>query len=186
MKVTEFNFTDHLSLNPKTGIAKFGDQRIVIMNAISVGRMILNMIDIGGINMAKIMTRRFWETAGREDAKQLKQEFNPDGDMDWIALGPTIHTWQGIVKAVPTALDFDRNTGKFFMQGDWENSFFAEQYLKAYGKSKEPVCWMLSGYATGYGSEFFGKPVICRETKCVAMGDDSCQFTIKPSAEWEE
>lgn len=185
MKASDFNLQQAIKLDPNTGIATFSKHRIVIFDADSIGRLMQEMIDIGGTNTAKVLMRRFGEANGHSDARLLKEEFAPDDDMNWIALGPTIHTWEGIVKATPTALEYDRATGKFFMQGTWENSFIAEQYIKIYGKSKEAVCWLLSGYATGYCTEFFGKTLMCKETMCVAKGDPHCQFTIKPPEEWD-
>lgn len=185
MKVSEIDLKRDLIFDPENGILKFGSQRMVIFSAHSIGRLISRLMDIGGVETAQVMMRLFGEAAGHDDAKLLKQEFAPDTDVDWIAMGPTIHTWEGIVKAELTALDYDRSTGKFFMQGKWINSFFAEQYLKLLGPSTTAVCWMLSGYATGYASEFFGAPLQCKETMCVAKGDPYCQFTIKPPDEWE-
>jgi hypothetical protein len=158
---------------------------MVIFSADSIGLLLSEIINVGGLRMAQVFMRRFGEAAGRDDARLLKKEFRPDTDLDWIAMGPNIHTWEGIVKATPSALEYDRSTGKFFMQGTWDNSFFAGQYKKLYGMATEPVCWMLSGYATGYASEFFGANLLCKETLCVAKGDPHCQFTIKPAAEWE-
>ena len=184
MKVSEISLQRDMKFDPDGGIVRFGSQRMVIFSADSIGRLLWEIIDVGGLRMAQVFLRRFGEAAGRDDARLLKHEFNPDTDLDWIAMGPTIHTWEGIVKATPTALEYDRATGKMFMQGTWENSFFAQQYVRLFGPSTEPVCWMLSGYATGYASEFLGSDVLCKETMCVAQGDPHCQFTIKPKIEW--
>ena len=185
MKASEINLKENLKFDPENGVVTFGSQRMVIFSAHAIGRLMSKLMDVGGVELAQVMMRIFGEAAGRDDAKLLKVEFSPDTDLDWLAMGPTLHTWEGIVKAVPTALEFDRDSGQFFMQGNWLNSFIAEQYVKLYGPTTFPVCWMLVGYATGYGSEFFGTPLVCRETMCVAKGDPHCQFTIKPPDDWE-
>ncbi len=180
----EFNLTSDLRFVPEEGKLLFKDTRMVIMNSNFFSNFLKAMIDFGGVGMAKVTTRMFWEQAGREDALFIKKEFEPDTDLDWLALGPTIHSWMGLVKATPTSVEFDRKTGKFFMQGNWENSFIADSWLSLYGESKEPVCWMLSSYATGYASAFFGMDLLCKETMCIAKGDPHCQFTIKNKDAW--
>jgi predicted hydrocarbon binding protein len=180
MKVSEFKFDEYLSFNPEHGRILFKDQRMVMMSADSFGDLLKEIIDIGGLNMARVFMRRFGETAGRNDARTIKNTLSPDTDIDWLALGPMIHSWEGIVRAVPETIDIDRASGKFYMTGIWEDSFFAEQYLKHYPKSKDSVCWLLTGYATGYASEFFGKKLLATEPTCRGKGDDMCRFEIRP------
>ena len=42
--------------------------------------------------------------------------------------------------------------------------------MPSYGISSEPVCWLQTGYPSGYTTKLFGKPVIFREIECVGMG----------------
>jgi purine catabolism regulator len=178
MKVSEFKLSEELQFKPEKGRVLFRDQRMVIMSADSFGTLLKEIVDIGGVNMARVFMRRFGETAGRDDARTIKETLAPDTDMDWLALGPAIHSWEGIVRAVPEQIELDRAAGKFYMKGLWEDSFFAEQYLKHFKKSNDPVCWLLTGYATGYASEFFGMKLVARETSCRGKGDDVCRFEI--------
>jgi hypothetical protein len=184
VRAAEINLQKDLMFDPDSGIVRFGHQRMVIMSADSFGKLLWEIIDVGGLRLAQVFLRRFGEAAGCDDARLLKNEFKPDTDLDWIAMGPTIHTWEGIVKATPTVLEYDRAAGKMLMQGTWENSFFAEQYVRLFGRATEPVCWMLSSYATGYASEFLGSEMLCKETICAAQGNPHCLFTIKPRGEW--
>lgn len=185
MKVTDFNLANSISYNPAEGQVKLGSQRMVIMPSHSVGMLLDEIIKTGGENMARIFFRRWGEAAGRDDASLLKSEYNPDTDIDWIALGPFIHSWEGIVAAAPTFLEFDRSAGTFHMKGEWKNSFFAEEWLKVVGKSARPACDILTGYATGYASAFFGGDLLAKETTCVACGDDICRFEIRLRSAWE-
>jgi hypothetical protein len=38
--------------------------------------------------------------------------------------------------------------------------------------------------ALGWGSVFFGAPVICIEPTCVGRGDDLCRFEIRDAKSW--
>src|SRR5205823_5747060 len=61
----------------------------------------------------------------------------------------------------------------------WINSFEAEQHLKHIGMSDSPVCWTLTGYASGYASAVLGREVRVFEKACVAKGDPKCIVTAK-------
>ena len=184
MKASDINLEQSLKFDPEHGLLTFGPQRMVIMSANALFRLSALIIDIGGVETARVFIPRFGEAAGRDDAKLLKEQLSPDTDVDWLAMGPTIHAWEGLVKPSVDALEMDREANKFFLQGKWENSFMAQEYLNVFGPSTEPVCWLLSGYATGYCSEVFGQPLLCKETMCVAKGDPYCQFTVKSKSEW--
>lgn len=67
-----------------------------------------------------------------------------------------------------------------------EEGYEAEYYLETYGKSKEPVCFTLSGVFSAlmdlsYGSEYptgiYTFETV--ETKCRAKGDNFCEFETK-------
>ena len=88
MKVSEFKFDEHLLYKPEQGRILFKDQRMVMMSADSFGTLLKEIIDIGGVNMARVFMRRFGETAGRNDARTIKNTLSPDTDIDWLALGP--------------------------------------------------------------------------------------------------
>ncbi|MET0049068.1 MAG: sigma 54-interacting transcriptional regulator, partial [Sedimenticola sp.] len=76
--------------------------------------------------------------------------------------------------------------GKFHGEFTWDNSFEAAEHLRLYGVSKQPVCWNLLGYATGYTSNFMGKPIYYKEVECVGKGDKQCRIIGKPRDEWDD
>jgi predicted hydrocarbon binding protein len=178
MKADDFKLSELLSFNPQEGKLLFKHERMVMISADSFGDLVKEIIDIGGVNMARVFMRRFGETAGRNDARTIKDDLKPDTDDDWLSFGPAIHAWEGIVKSVPEKIELDMAAKKLYMKVKWENSFFAEQYVKHYGKSKDPVCWLLTGYATGYLSEVMGKKMICKELSCKGKGDDACIMEV--------
>ena len=66
----------------------------------------------------------------------------------------------------------------------WTNSYEADIHLAEFGKSTEPVCHTLTGYASGWCSSFFGQPLLAIEPTCRGRGDDVCRFEIKPVSAW--
>ncbi len=57
----------------------------------------------------------------------MKTNYEFDSEMDLLASGPVIHTWEGIVHAQPKEIKFDPDTREFFFTGVWSNSYEAEQ-----------------------------------------------------------
>ncbi|MGG3466723.1 XylR N-terminal domain-containing protein [Neobacillus pocheonensis] len=57
-------------------------------------------------------------------------------------------------------------------KGKWIDSSEANVHLKHHGLSDIPVCYTLTGYASGYMSTDCRKSVIVKETSCIAKGDD--------------
>ncbi|MGC9444024.1 MAG: V4R domain-containing protein [Candidatus Methanospirareceae archaeon] len=57
-----------------------------------------------------------------------------------------------------------------------ENSFIA----KNYGKSEVPVCHFLRGYYAGMGEVLTHRAMDAEEVKCIACGDELCEFVLKP------
>lgn len=49
-------------------------------------------------------------------------------------------------------------------------------YAEAYGPSKQGVCHFIRGVFAGVAQTIFGIKVEARETKCRAMGDETCHF----------
>jgi hypothetical protein len=138
-----------------------------------------------GMEKARKLFLRFGYQHGYADCMQMKINYEFDNEIELLATGPTIHSWEGIVKATPLAMpEFDREKGTFLFKGTWTNSYEAEQHLSSREASKDPVCWTLMGYASGYGTAFFGSPVIAIEQACVGMGNDHCEWWIQPPSVW--
>ncbi|NJN95796.1 MAG: PAS domain S-box protein [Anaerolineales bacterium] len=127
---------------------------------------------------------RFGYSQGRGDAAMLAETFNWETDMDWLAAGPSLHMLEGVVQVLPEFIEFNRETGSFYMHGAWLNSYEAEEHLRRFGQSTQPVCWTLTGYASGYATRFFGKELLAIETECVGKGDSRCYWEIRPIDDW--
>ncbi len=58
------------------------------------------------------------------------------------------------------------------------NSFEIPEYR---GKAKEPVCHFLEGFLCSYLEIVYSmEGLVCEEVRCQAMGDDICEFVLKP------
>lgn len=186
MKATDFNLPAEIKFAFETGITTFRDTRLVLFNSDSVGLLRQNLIEELGWEKARAFFLRFGYINGYSDFMQMKIGHQFDSEMDLLAAGPVIHTWEGVVQATPREIRFDRTTGEFYFTGVWSNSYEAEQHLCFNDRAADPVCWSLTGYASGWCSGFFGTKLIAMEPKCVGKGDAHCEWKIQPPAAWGE
>ncbi len=184
MKATDFDLSKDLKLDPATGIATFRDSRLVVLDAAALGLLRQDLVEKLGMEEARRLFLRFGYQHGYSDFLQMKLAYEFDSEMDLLASGPVIHSWEGIVQATPKEIRFDRGTKEFYFTGVWTNSYEAEQYLTFNHTTHEPVCWSLMGYASGWCTAFFGSPVIAIEPVCMGKGDDHCEWLIQPPEAW--
>jgi rsbT co-antagonist protein RsbR len=137
-----------------------------------------------GEGLARSIFARFGYQCGQGDFETLTRLYTWDTDQDRLAAGPMLHTWEGLVRAEPTLLEYDRAAGTFRMAGTWQNSYEAEVHLEQLGKSDGPVCHSLTGFASGWATAFFGKPLLAIETQCMGQEDAHCAFEIRPPDRW--
>jgi len=185
MKATDFDLSKELKFDMGSGLTTFQSSRLIILDTNAMGLLRQRILDAVGMRNAREMLLKFGYQNGFSDFLQMQLAHQFDSEMDLLGVGPVIHTWEGIVQAVPNNdLRFDRKTGEFFFSGKWRNSYEAEQHLCFNEPAQEPVCWTLMGYASGWGSAFFAKPLVAVETNCVGKGDKHCEWTIQPPSAW--
>ncbi len=186
MIAKDFNLAKEINFDISKGMTTFKDSRLLIFDANSFGLLRQSVIEILGMEKAREFFLRFGYQNGYTDLMQMKVNYSFVSEMELLASGPVMHTWKGIVKATPNKLRYNREKGEFYFTGTWKNSYEAEQHLSFHHYSDEPVCWSLMGYASGWCTGFFGEPVLAIEPKCVGMGDDHCEWEIKPINEWDK
>lgn len=184
MKATDFNLPKDMEFNFETGVTRFKGTRLVLFDANAIGLLRHRIVQELGMEKARGIYLKFGYQHGFSDFLQIKTNYEFDSEMDQLASGPVIHTWEGIVQATPTEIRFNKTTGEFYFTGRWTNSYEAEQYLQFNHAASEPVCWTLTGYASGWCTAFFGKPLLAIEPVCVGKGDATCAWLIKPVKEW--
>lgn len=184
MKVQDIDLRKLLLFEPDTGRVLLGDERYVVFRMEAMAALRKVLFSQVGPKLLRSILSQFGFRCGYGDFQSFNRRFDWDSDLDRIAAGPVLHTWEGIVRADPTLLEFDRATGHFHMQGTWKNSYEAAVHLQEFGPTDVPVCHTLTGYASGWASAFIGFEVIATEPTCIAKGDSICSFHIKPPADW--
>lgn len=184
MKAQDFNFEKDLKFNMEKGMTTFKDTRLVIFDTEAIGLLRKMIIDEIGKEKARKMFLKFGYQHGYADFMQMELNYKFDSEIDLLASGPVIHTWEGVVQATPKELKIDRKKKEMYFTGVWRNSYEAEQHLMNFEKDSDPVCWSLMGYASGWCSAFLGRKTIAIEPVCVGKGDDHCEWEIKPEEDW--
>lgn len=186
MKAQDLNLKDILEFRPLEGKILVGSDRMLLFRKGAFATLRNMIIDQVGPTLANSILTKFAFRNGQEDYHLLAKMFRWETEEDRLAAGPMMHAWSGIVSVEPTFMQYNRVTGHFHFKGIWKNSYEAEIHLETFGKSSTPVCSTLTGYGSGWCSAFFGSPVLEIETKCVACGDEHCEWEIRGLKDWGE
>lgn len=160
------------------------DQRMVLMQSQVLGRLRQEIIDAFGMEVAKGIFMRVGYMQGVRDAELIQKRFPNEDLTHALAAGPRVHTLEGFVKVVTKHFEFDVEKGTYFGEFHWHDSSEAGEHIAHHGLASEPVCWMQTGYPSGYTSTLFGRPVIFREIECSGMGATRCHVVGQNAEEW--
>jgi hypothetical protein len=187
MQAHEFKLPEHLDRKAEKGKILFKGERMVMMSADSYASFLRQIIDLGGVNMAKILIRRFGEEDGKRQMRVAREKKIMDTDWDAFVFAPISAGWEGLVAAQVTEFELSKDEPqKCKIKGTWKNSFIPKKFVEFFGKSRDPICWVLAGYASGSGTEWFEnkRRVVCKEISCIAQGNEFCEFDIRFEEDW--
>lgn len=186
MKPEDLLLADVLDFRPDRGTIRLQEQRVVILSATAMGLLRKELLDSLGGDTARRLLLRFGFADGYHDAVNLRDRSGWADPIEGLRAGATLHTLEGIVRAVPLRLEFDATSGKFDAEMEWHDSYEAEQHVFHYGTGALPVCWTLVGYVSGYASACLGKEVYFAETACLGQGAPHCKLVGMEAARWGE
>ena len=116
----------------------------------------------------------------------MKRIFRWDSLDELVKAGARLHSLQGVARTSVKQLELDEKRGTIIMEVVWHDSSEAEEHLIEIGRSEAPVCWILSGYASGYATHCMNREVYFVEEKCKAKGDRVCSAIGKDRESWGE
>ena len=159
-------------------------RRLVLHDIHAFAQFRKDLVEMVGLEPARRMFTRFGYFWGQADAAAMKRIFEWDNLEEWIKAGPRLHTLQGVARTVVKSLKADAAAKRFHMEVVWHDSGEAEEHIIELGKSATPVCWMLTGYASGYASFCLDTEVFFVEQQCLANGHRSCIAIGKDRTSW--
>ena len=134
-------------------------RRLVLHDLNALALMRKDLAEAEGPDQARRLLTRFGYFWGQADAAAMRRLFQWDSTLELLRAGARLHTLQGAAKTVIRSLDWEEASGHFTMEVLWHNSAEAEKHQIALGPSQVPVCWILTGYASGYASYVLNKEI---------------------------
>ena len=181
MRASDLDLKELLQFEPDGGILRFANERVLLLDAVALGILRRELIELLGASGARAVLTRFGYAHGWRTAENLRSGFPWDTDDEWRHAGGRLHTLQGLVRVQsPGPRDGSRPIGDSI----WHDSYEAEQHLLHLGTSDEPVCWTLTGFASGYLSRAHGTEIYCLEERCRGKGDAYCRLVGRTREEW--
>jgi two-component system, NtrC family, response regulator HydG len=182
MRLDDLNLAELLSAEPGSGVLRFGEERVLLFDAVALGLLRRQLIDDLGHSAARALLTRFGFAHGWRTAEMARRGVPWSDQRQWQLAGGRLHMLQGWVRFQPTEERSDEEAP--FAEALWHDSYEAEQHLLLVGRSDDPVCWTLCGYASGYLSLVQGHEVYCIEQSCVGRGDPVCHMLGRPREQW--
>ncbi|MFQ5945571.1 MAG: sigma 54-interacting transcriptional regulator, partial [Anaerolineae bacterium] len=184
MRAEELKVFELLDFRSGEGIISFHDQRMLLYDADVLGILRRELVDTVGWKVARGLLTRLGYADGYRDAHTLRGLFRWESLEEWYRAGPVLHALEGKALAVRTRMTGLSDGGRFEIEIKWENCHETEQHLRHLGSAPEPVCWTLTGYASGYFSACLGEEVYFVETDCCATGQGCCRAIGKRRSDW--
>ncbi|MBX7218756.1 MAG: sigma 54-interacting transcriptional regulator [Blastocatellia bacterium] len=172
----ELKLFDLLRHDEAAGTIHIKNRRVLLIDADAFGLLRKGIIEQVDALQARRILAGFGYARGFRDALTCKDLFAPPGAREWAQAGIHLHAQEGFVSPRPSYYRIEPEAGIFEAEGEWVNSFEAEQHLKHLGPCEIPVCWTLIGYASGFQSAVMGREVFFIETECIGKGDARCRY----------
>lgn len=181
MRAKDLNIRELLTTSPDSGVIHIMGQRVLLFDALALGLLREELISTLGINAAQGILTRFGYAHGWRTAEMLRRDYPELFKDSWT--GPHLHALYGLV----TPETNKRHNGEAdapLVEGTWHDSYEAEQHRLRFGEANEPICWTLTGFASGYVSNRTGREVYFLETACCGMGDPVCRVEGRYKEKW--
>ena len=170
------------------GTIYFGNDRSILTSVSAFGTLRRDLIKNIGYHRVKGFLFNYGQALGKQDARKAV-ETHRLSKKEKILYGTVIHEMQGHAHVKVTKLELTHNarSGKssVHMEGKWKNSYEAEEHMRQFGIAKDPVCYTLTGYASGYLTEICQQPVVLKEVACEGKGDEECYWIGKSLDIWD-
>ena len=175
-----------IAFAPAQGNIWMFGRRYLLMQGATFGEIRRELINELGLEKARgIYTSTGWH-AGARLARQVAQQW-PEGDHGSLySAGPRLHMLEGMVNVETIHFEINSEAGSFYTDLYWHNSLEAQAHLAHHGTAGECVCWMQTGFASGYASALLGRMVVFRETECRATGHAACRIIGKTAEQWAD
>lgn len=173
----------NVSMRPEQGTIHVGGDRYVLVRAES---FYLALYDALAQSFGEETARQFIYNTAREigasDSRAFAQRLGVENPVEKLASGPVhfAHAGWAFVNILEDSAPATNDS--YFLHYTHPNTFESEVLKQRAQKAAEPACHFSSGYSAGWCSNAFGLEVHAREVRCLAHGDDRCEFIMAPAS----
>lgn len=178
--------TPRLSFAVSDGKVWLNEQRIMLFSQTALGKFRKEVYETIGHDRAKAFFLRLGFQLGKLDGEMARQSDDSLPLEERFLIGPQLHALRGMVLPELISLQIRPRDDQFLCEVRWHNSYEVEICKTELPWLKEPGCWTLEGYASGYSSNFLREEIYFRELECLSCGDDRCYAVGKPIADWDD
>ncbi len=187
-QLTVAAYFKNLKIDPSQASIEVGGQRYLLMRAASLSIGFYNTLvklypDKDEVEILRLASNFLFDIAhviGMEDAKVFHKTMEVSDPIAKLSAGPVHFAFSGWAyveidpESNPVAND------DFFLKYSHPYSFEADSWIKEGKSALGPVCFMNSGYSSGWCEQSFGIKLTAVELTCKACGDDTCSFIMAP------
>ncbi len=177
-----FDFNEILSRQDQSGIIHFMEtQRVLMFDSVAHGLLRKELVQSLGLKTARAILTRFGYAQGWRMAEMLDQ--GKFSSLQKNFNGPYLHSLYGHLTPVAHEKPEGRD-GEPLIRTTWQDSYEVEQHNIHLGASELPVCWTITGFASGFVSKWRKRPVYFLETYCQGKGDSFCRIEGRSKEDW--
>lgn len=173
MNADPISLFEVLDFRPHESSIYLGMDKMMLLSTSALTRLKRDLIDTAGVSGARKLLLRMAYVQGYQHGLFMTERY---GMKRAVPLGPQFGKLEGFAAPTILARVFDPGNPSFHMESTCTNSVEAEEYSRAFGTSNFPVCWFITGFASGYHSAVCSKPIYFEEQMCKAQGHACCHI----------
>ncbi len=173
--------------DPSKGTIHIGGERYVLFRGESLFVALFDQLEKSfGREQAQEFIYNMARIIGKSDSKDFANNRGVTDPAEKLSAGPVHFAYSGwaFVEIYPSSKPSPDE--KYFLQYQHPNTFESEIYKRKGRKPEYPICFFSAGYSAGWCSEAYGLEVHAREMRCIARGDDRCEFIMAPYDKLDE
>ena len=171
-----------MSSSPETGTIRVGGQRYVLVRCESLYLDWLSALEESfGDEVAREFIYNTARSIGRSDARAFAKRLGLTDPLAKLSCGPCHFAYAGWALVEILADSVPAPNEEFFLHYHHPNTFESEVVKSQSTSNDKCVCLFSAGYSAGWCTFAFDIQLHGRELRCVARGDDACEFIMSPA-----
>ena len=167
---------------PSEGMLHVGGERYVLMRCESLYLSWFDALaETFGAETARAFVYNTAREIGRSDSKAFAERLEVPQGIERLSSGPVHFAHAGWALVVIHEDSAPAPNDEYFLHYDHPNTFESD-VLRAQGRQVDHcACLFSAGYSAGWCTAAFQLEVHGREIRCLARGDERCEFIMAPA-----